>query len=143
MINLAISIEDIIKKIDNIVWGIPLIALIIIVGIVLTILLKGIQFRKLGLAFKFLTEKEDGEGEVSTFQALCISLSATIGTGNITGVATAVAIGGPGALFWMIVTALLGMATKYAEGYLAIRYRHIEDGRIIGGPYAYLSLIHI
>ena len=94
MINLAISIEDIIKKIDNIVWGIPLIALIIIVGIVLTILLKGIQFRKLGLAFKFLTEKEDGEGEVSTFQALCISLSATIGTGNITGVATAVAIGG-------------------------------------------------
>ena len=139
MINLAISIEDIIKKIDNIVWGIPLIALIIIVGIVLTILLKGIQFRKLGLAFKFLTEKEDGEGEVSTFQALCISLSATIGTGNITGVATAVAIGGPGALFWMIVTALLGMATKYAEGYLAIRYRHIEDGRIIGGPYAYIE----
>ena len=66
MINLAISIEDIIKKIDNIVWGIPLIALIIIVGIVLTILLKGIQFRKLGLAFKFLTEKEDGEGEVSS-----------------------------------------------------------------------------
>ena len=112
MINLAISIEDIIKKIDNIVWGIPLIALIIIVGIVLTILLKGIQFRKLGLAFKFLTEKEDGEGEVSTFQALCISLSATIGTGNITGVATAVAIGGPGALFWMIVTALLWYGNK-------------------------------
>lgn len=128
-----------IHEIHDFIWGIPLIALIIIVGLWLTIILKGIQVTKLPKAFKCLTQKEEGSGEVSTFQALCISLSATIGTGNITGVAAAIAIGGPGALFWMVITAIFGMATKYAEGFLAIKYRHIENGRLIGGPHAYIE----
>lgn len=135
MINL-----NFIQQIHDFVWGLPLIILIIIVGLWLTIRLKGIQIRKLPKALTFmLKEEQDGKGEVSTFQALCISLSATIGTGNITGVASAIAIGGPGALFWMIITAILGMATKYSEGFLAVKYRHIENDRIIGGPYAYIE----
>ncbi len=128
-----------VNQIHDFIWGIPLIALIMIVGFWLTFRLKGIQITKLPLAFKCLTKKEEGEGEVSTFQALCISLSATIGTGNITGVAAAIAIGGPGALFWMVITAIFGMATKYAEGFLAIKYRRIEKNRIVGGPYAYIE----
>lgn len=131
---------NIIQQIHDFVWGIPLITLIIIVGLWLTIRLKGIQIRKLPKALSFmLKEEQDGKGEVSTFQALCISMSATIGTGNITGVASAIAIGGPGALFWMVITALLGMATKYSEGFLAVKYRHIENERIVGGPYAYIE----
>ena len=86
-----------------------------------------------------LKEEEGQKGEVSTFQALCISMSATIGTGNITAVASAITIGGPGALLWMIITAFFGMATKYAEGFLAVKYRKIENDRIIGGPYAYIE----
>lgn len=128
-----------INEIHDFIWGIPLIALIIIVGLWLTFILKGIQVTKLPKAFKCLTEKDEGSGEVSTFQALCISLSATIGTGNITGVAAAIAAGGPGALFWMVITAIFGMATKYSEGFLAIKYRRIEEGRIIGGPHAYIE----
>lgn len=130
---------SVIYEIHDFIWGIPLIALIIIVGVWLTCILKGIQVTKLPKAFKCLVQKEEGKGEVSTFQALCISLSATIGTGNITGVAAAIAIGGPGALFWMVITAIFGMATKYTEGFLAIKYRRIEKGRIIGGPHAYIE----
>jgi len=130
---------SIINVIHDFIWGIPLIALIIIVGLWLTFILKGIQITKLPRAFKCLSQKEDGSGEVSTFQALCISLSATIGTGNITGVAAAIALGGPGALFWMVITAIFGMATKYSEGFLAIKYRKIENGRLVGGPHAYIE----
>lgn len=84
--------------------------------------------------------EEDGTGEVSSFGALCTALSATIGTGNIVGVATAIAAGGPGALFWMVVAALFGMATKYAEGLLAIKYRTIDaEGHVLGGPFYYIE----
>ena len=128
-----------IQQIHDLVWGIPLIVLIMVVGLWLTIRLKGIQITKLTKAFRCLFQKEEGNGEVSTFQALCISISATVGTGNITGVATAIVIGGPGALFWMVITAFLGMAIKYAEGFLATKYRRIENDRLIGGPYAYIE----
>ena len=100
-----------------------------------------LQVRHLGKAFKFMIKnEEDGHGEVTSFGALCTALSATIGTGNIAGVATALAAGGPGALFWMIVAAFLGMATKYAEGLLAIKYRTVdEDGHVLGGPFYYIE----
>lgn len=135
------QITEIVKKISDFVWGIPLIVLILFVGILLTVKLKGIQITKLGKALKYsITNESDGVGEVSSFGALCISLSATIGTGSIIGVATAISLGGPGAIFWMIVAAFLGMATKYAEGFLAIRYRKIRnDGSTMGGPYAYIE----
>lgn len=108
------QINNILGKIDNFVWGVPLIVLILLVGIFLTIRLKGLQIRKLPLAVKYLFENEkSGEsGEVSSFAALCTALSATIGTGNIVGVATALVEGGPGALFWMWIAALVGTATN-------------------------------
>lgn len=135
------KLSEIIKDISDFVWGIPLIVLILFVGILLTVRLRGIQITKIGKALKYsITNEEGGTGEVSSFGALCISLSATIGTGSIIGVATAISLGGPGAIFWMIVAAFLGMATKYAEGFLAIRYRKIrEDGTTMGGPYAYIE----
>ena len=135
------KLTEIVKTASDFVWGIPLIILILFVGILLTIKLKGLQVTKIGKAIKYsVTNEEEGQGEVSSFGALCISLSATIGTGSIIGIATAIALGGPGAVFWMIVAAFLGMATKYAEGYLAIRYRKIRnDGTIMGGPYAYIE----
>lgn len=87
-----------------------------------------------------LKDEEDGEGDVTSFGALCTALSATIGTGNIVGVATAIAAGGPGALFWMEFAAFLGMATKYAEGLLAVKYREIgKDGKVLGGPFYYIE----
>ena len=129
--------DTILTKIDDIVWGTPTILLILVTGIILTIRLKGIQFTKLTLGFKSLFKKsETGKGEVSPFAALCTALSATIGTGNIVGVATAIAAGGPGALFWMWFAALLGTATKYTECMLAVKYReHAEDGHVLGGPF--------
>ena len=110
-------------------------------GIFLTARLGLVQIRHLGKAFKFMfKDEEDGSGEVTSFGALCTALSATIGTGNITGVATAIALGGPGALFWMVIAAFFGMATKYAEGLLAIKYRTIdEDGHVLGGPFYYIE----
>lgn len=135
------TFNKITEKIDNIVWGIPLILLILGCGIFLTIRVGGIQFRKLGLALKYMFKDEkDGSGEISSFAALCTALSATIGTGNIVGVATAIAAGGPGALFWMEIAALFGMATKYAEGLLAVKYRvKSDDGKILGGPFYYIE----
>ncbi len=135
------SINKIIEKIDGFVWGIPLIVLIMACGVWLTIRCCGLQFRHLGKALKFMVKNEsDGDGEVSSFAALCTALSATIGTGNIVGVATAMAAGGPGALFWMVIAALLGMATKYAEGFLAIKYRTIDaEGHYHGGPFYYIE----
>jgi AGCS family alanine or glycine:cation symporter len=126
---------------DDLVWGLPLIILILLVGIMLTIRLGGIQVRYLPKALKYMVKIEKGgEGEVSSFGALCTALSATIGTGNIVGVATAIVAGGPGALFWMWIAAFFGMATKYAEGVLAIKYRVIEpDGHVLGGPFYYIE----
>lgn len=135
------TFTDIISKIDDWVWGVPLILFIILTGIYLTIRVRGVQVRHLGKALKFMVKNEEnGEGEVSSFGALCTALSATIGTGNIVGVATAIAAGGPGALFWMILAAVFGMATKYTEGFLAIKYRTIdEDGHVLGGPFYYIE----
>ena len=135
------QIDKIITAIDNAVWGLPLICLIMATGIFLTARLGLVQIRHLGKAFKFMfKDEEDGSGEVTSFGALCTALSATIGTGNITGVATAIALGGPGALFWMVIAAFFGMATKYAEGLLAIKYRTIdEDGHVLSGPFYYIE----
>lgn len=130
------------QKIDDLVWGIPLIVLILSVGIFLTIRLRGLQITKLSLAVKniFANDKEGKDGEVSSFGALCMALSATIGTGNIVGVATAIVTGGPGALFWMWIAALFGTATKYAECLLAIKYRVVaDDGHVVGGPFYYIE----
>ena len=135
------QINNFITWFDGVVWGLPLIILILITGFLLTVRLGFLQVRHLGKALKFMVKNEEGgEGEVTSFGALCTALSATIGTGNIVGVATAIAAGGPGALFWMIVAAFFGMATKYAEGLLAIKYRTIDkDGHVLGGPFYYIE----
>lgn len=132
---------ELLDKINGIVWGVPMMALILLGGLWLTIRVKFLQIHKLGLALKWMFKNEEGgTGEVSSFAALCTALSATIGTGNIVGVATAVTAGGPGALFWMEVTALLGMATKYAEGLLAVKYRTVDEaGHALGGPFYYIE----
>lgn len=135
------AINDFLVKADDIVWGTPLMVLIFAGGILLTVRMGVLQIRKLPLALKWMVKnEEDGEGEVTSFGALCTALSATIGTGNIVGVATAIAAGGPGALFWMVVTAFFGMATKYAEGLLAVKYRVVdEDNHALGGPFYYIE----
>lgn len=126
---------------DDLVWGVPLIVLILSVGIYLTVRLHVLQIRHLPKALKFMVKNEEGgHGEVTSFGALCTALSATIGTGNIVGVATAIVSGGPGALFWMWIAAFFGMATKYAEGLLAIKYRTIDEkGHVLGGPFYYIE----
>lgn len=128
-------------KVDDWIWGIPLIALILLVGVLLTARTRFTQVFHLGKALKYMVKNEEnGKGEVTSFGALCTALSATIGTGNIVGVATAVCAGGPGALFWMEVAAFFGMATKYAEGLLAVKYRRIdENGKVLGGPFYYIE----
>lgn len=139
--NLAMTINELIDKVDGMVWGWPLIILILCAGVWLSIRTGFIQVFHLGKALKFMVKnEEDGTGEVTSFGALCTALSATIGTGNIVGVATAVCLGGPGALFWMIVAAFFGMATKYSEGFLAIKYRQKkDDGHYLGGPFYYIE----
>lgn len=135
------NFDDILSAIRDFVWGLPLIVLILTTGIFLTIRLRGVQLRHLPKALRFMVKnEEDGEGEVSSFGALCTALSATIGTGNIVGVATALVEGGPGALFWMWLAAMFGMATKFAEGVLSIKYRVIDpDGHVLGGPFYYIQ----
>lgn len=133
--------NDILVKIDEFVWGVPLIVLIISCGILLTVRTGFLQVRKLGTSLKYMVKNEEGgTGDVSSFAALCTALSATVGTGNIVGVATAIGAGGPGALFWMEIAAFFGMATKYAEGLLAVKYR-IKDknGNLLGGPFYYIE----
>ena len=139
--NMWSAIQSVLKQIDDFVWGVPLMVLILSGGLLLTVRLGLLQVRKLGLALKWMVQnEEEGEGEISSFAALCTALSATIGTGNIVGVATAVCAGGPGALFWMIVAAFLGMATKYSEGLLAVKYRVVdESGHSLGGPFYYIE----
>ena len=131
-------------KVSDFIWGLPLTILLVGTGIVLTIALRGIQFRKLYyslyLALVKRKEETDEPGDITHFQALMTALAATVGTGNIAGVATAIAAGGPGALFWMWITGLVGMATKYSEAVLAVRFREKDKkGVMCGGPMYYIS----
>ena len=130
-----------VNKVDDVVWGKPLIFSILLVGILLTCVLRLVHVFNLKRALRYMFHnEEDGTGEVTSFGALCTALSATIGTGNIVGVATAIGTGGPGALFWMEVAAFFGMATKYAEGLLAVKFREVdEDGKVLGGPFYYIE----
>ena len=135
------TVNAFLTKVDDLVWGVPLMVLIMAGGILLTIRMGLLQVRKLPLALKWMVKnEEEGEGEVTSFGALCTALSATIGTGNIVGVATAIGAGGPGALFWMELAAFFGMATKYAEGLLAVKYRVVdEENHALGGPFYYIE----
>ncbi|MDA0116714.1 alanine/glycine:cation symporter family protein [Vibrio sp. T11.5] len=136
------NLQSLLKTIDSFVWGPPLLILLVGTGVYFTFRLGLLQFRHLPTALKMVFSKDDSKkpGDVSSFAALCTALSATIGTGNIVGVATAIKLGGPGALFWMWLAALFGMATKYAECLLAVKYRKIDDkGQMIGGPMYYLQ----
>lgn len=134
-------IEHWLEKVNSLVWGPPLLILLVGTGIWLTIRLGVLQLFRLPLALTLIFKsKNEGDGDVSSFGALATALAATIGTGNIVGVATAIKVGGPGALFWMWVAAFFGMATKYGEGLLAVKYRKIDDnGQILGGPMYYIE----
>ncbi len=133
------QIQKVLEKIDGLVWGLPLIVLILATGILLTCLLGGLQVRHLGRALRYMVKNEEGgHGEVSSFGALCTAMSATIGTGNIVGVATALVAGGPGALFWMVVAAFFGMATNSYNVQPQI-YRQDPDGSALGGPFYYIE----
>ncbi|WP_019803389.1 alanine/glycine:cation symporter family protein [Streptococcus mutans] len=127
------------KALDSFVWGVPLLVLLVGTGIYLSTRLRLLQVLKLPLAFKLIFAEDKGEGDISSFSALATALAATVGTGNIVGVATAIKAGGPGALFWMWIAAFFGMATKYAEGLLAIKYRTKDaNGEVSGGPMYYI-----
>ena len=134
--------EQVVLTVYEIVWGPLMLLLLLGTGIFLTLGLKGMTIRRIPYAFRQLLNgrKGSGEGEVSPFNALMTSLSSTVGTGNIAGVATAISLGGPGALFWMWCTALVGMATKYAEAVLAVNYRETDSlGKKVGGPMYYIK----
>lgn len=131
-------------KLSNYIWGMPLIILLLGTGLYLTVLLRGIQFTKLlrSLYLGLIKRKESDtvEGDIDHYQALMTALAATVGTGNIAGVATAIAAGGPGALFWMWITGLFGMATKYSEAVLGVMYREVNrKGEMCGGPMYYIK----
>lgn len=135
------TITHLFKQLNGLVWGPPMLLLILGTGLFLTIGLRAMPLRCIGHGFRMLWQgrRQSGEGDISPFNALMTSLSATVGTGNIAGVATAIVMGGPGALFWMWCTALVGMATKYAEAVLAVRYRETdEQGDHVGGPMFYI-----
>ncbi|MDG2018703.1 MAG: sodium:alanine symporter family protein [Porticoccaceae bacterium] len=134
--------EQIINAVNSIVWGPIMLTLLLGTGVFLTIGLRGMTITRIPYAFRQLLKgrKGSGEGEISPFNALMTALSSTVGTGNIAGVATAIGIGGPGALFWMWCTALVGMATKYAEAVLAVNYRETDAaGKKVGGPMYYIK----
>ncbi|SHH76414.1 alanine/glycine:cation symporter family protein [Ferrimonas marina] len=134
------AIESALSTLSSWVWGPPLLILLVGTGIYFTARLGFIQLLKLPLALRLMFRKEDSAGDVSRFAALCTALAATIGTGNIVGVATAVKLGGPGALFWMWMAGLFGMATKYAECMLAVKYRRTDArGEQVGGPMYYIA----
>lgn len=136
------QIDIFLHQIENFVWGPPLLVLLIGTGLFFTCILKGVQFSYLGYAIRqvFAKQKKDSEGDISHFEALMTSLAGAIGTGTIVGVATGITIGGLGSIFWMWVTAFVGMATKYAESLLAVRYRELDDcGEMIGGPMQYIE----
>ena len=131
-----------IKILNSLVWGYPMLIAILGTGLYLTVGLKLMPVRKLQHGFKLLWQNrtQQGTGDISGFSALMTSLSATIGTGNIAGVATAIYLGGPGALFWMWCTAIVGMATKYAEAVCAVHFREVDEkGMHVGGPMYYIK----
>ncbi|MFB8832625.1 alanine/glycine:cation symporter family protein [Clostridioides difficile] len=134
------NLIDILNKVDAFIWGPPLLVLLVGTGILLTVKLGVVQITKLPRALKLIFSAENkGSGDVSSFAALCTALAATVGTGNIVGVATAIKACGPGALFWMWIAAFFGMATKYSEGVLAIKYRTKDkNGQVSGGPMYYI-----
>lgn len=134
------NLLQLLNSIDSFIWGPPLLVLLVGTGIYLTIRLGLIQIVKLPKALKLIFKAENnGSGDISSFGALCTALAATIGTGNIVGVATAIKAGGPGALFWMWLAAFFGMATKYSEGLLAIKFRTKDsNGQVSGGPMYYI-----
>ncbi|MDF2400409.1 sodium:alanine symporter family protein [Aeromonas sp. 5HA1] len=138
------SIQSALTAIDSFIWGPPLLILLVGTGVYLTLRLGLLQVVRLPLALRLVFGRDQGQGkqgDVSSFGALCTALSATIGTGNIVGVATAIKLGGPGALFWMWMAALFGMATKYAECLLAVKYRQQDaNGQMAGGPMYYLEM---
>ena len=141
-------LSDLLETVDSIIWG-PWVLLWLLLGsgIFLTVRLRGLQIRKLGPALRFAFLQRDGggesaaaEGDISHYQALTTALAATVGVGNVVGVATAIHLGGPGALLWMWVTALFGMASKYSEAFLAVRFRTTDArGQQSGGPQYYLQ----
>lgn len=137
------AIMDFINWLDGMVWGPPIMVLLLGTGLLLTLYLRGIQFRRLIWAIKFTLfegRKKQGEGDITPFQALTTTIAGTVGIGNIAGVATAIAAGGPGALFWMWMTALVGMATRYSEALLGVAFRSkLPDGTMIGGSFNFLE----
>jgi AGCS family alanine or glycine:cation symporter len=136
------QVTELIKQLNDIVWGPAMLVLILGTGFYLMLGLRLMPLKNIGYGFRMLWQgrKDQGEGDIAPFKALMTSLAATIGTGNIAGVATAIFLGGPGALFWMWCTALVGMATKYAEAVLAVHYREIdEQGNHVGGPMFYIK----
>jgi len=134
------SIELLISTLSGWIWGPPMLALLVGTGLYLTVILRGMQFRVLPHALRLIWQKEHGgDGDISHFAALMTALAATVGIGNIVGVATAISLGGPGAVFWMWMTGLVGMATKYAEAVLAVKYREKGEHGMRGGPMYYLA----
>ncbi len=135
------SIENFMNELSSFIWGVPMLVLLVGTGIYLTFKLRGIQFWALFYAFKLIFSKaeKNAKGEISHFSALMTALAATVGIGNIVGVATAITLGGPGAVFWMWVTGLVGMATKYSEALLALKYRREGKYGMHGGPMYYLT----
>jgi len=141
----SVFLEEVAQALHDLVgyvWGLPLIILLVGMGLYLSIQFKGIQFRAFWHAIQVVRGKFDDPsdpGEITHFQALCTALSATVGLGNIAGVAIAIHFGGPGAVFWMVLVGLVGMATKFSECSLAVMYRRIDDrGRVRGGPMYYI-----
>lgn len=138
-------IENINSAINSVVWGIPMLVLLVGVGVLLTFRTAGIQFRKFGYAIKntigkIFKKSEAGEGEITPFQAMSTALAATVGTGNIAGITAAITLGGPGTIFWLWVTSLIGMCTKYSEVLLSVKYRERNDnGDWVGGPMYYIK----
>lgn len=133
-------LDNLISTASGFVWGVPMLVLLVGTGLYLTIRLKGMQFWALGHAIKLIFSKEENaKGDITHFQALMTALAATVGIGNIVGVATAITFGGPGAVFWMWVTGLVGMATKYSEAILAVKYREKGENGYKGGPMYYLT----
>ena len=138
------AFTNIVNQVDGFIWGPVMLVLLLGTGFYLTLGLKGMTFRRIGYGFRMLwrgRKPEEGhEGQISPFNALSTALAATVGTGNIAGVATAIYLGGPGAVFWMWVTALVGMATKYGEAVLAVKYREVDEvGNYVGGPMYYIK----
>ena len=139
------TIESVNSVVNNFIWGVPAMICIIGVGLVLSVRTGFLQIRKFPYAMKItlgrmLKKKEASDGAMTPFQAVCTALAATVGTGNIAGVAGAIAIGGPGAIFWMWISALLGMCTKFSEVTLAVHFREVNvDGEYVGGPMYYIK----